>query len=91
MQLELADPPDVKETLVGEHDTDRLGEGLTDSVRDTFPEKPPRLVRVTVEDPLLPVWKLTVAGFATIEKSTMLTVIWREWVSPPLEPVMVTE
>ena len=67
VQFELEEPPADNETLVGEHDTDRPDAGLTDSVRDTFPVKPPRLVRLIVDVPLLPVRKPTVAGFAETE------------------------
>jgi len=62
VQVELADPPDVSETPDGEHETVRPIEGLTDSVSDTLPAKPPRLVREMVEDPLPPDWNATFAG-----------------------------
>ncbi len=67
MQLEVADPPEVRVTTDGEQDTVRPDAGLTDSVRETLPANPPRLVRVTSDDPELPVWKPTVAGLAVIE------------------------
>ncbi len=67
VQLTLPDPPDVKRTLVGVHDADKPDDGLTDSERVTLPAKPPRLMSVTVEDPVLPDWKPTVAGFGMIE------------------------
>jgi hypothetical protein len=62
VQSELVDPPDVSETTDGEHVMLRPDAGLTDSVRDTLPAKPPRLVREIVEDPLPPDWNATVAG-----------------------------
>lgn len=67
MQFELADPPELKATLVGEQTTDSPVDGLTDSERETLPVKPPRLVRATVDEPLLPDWNPTIDGFAVIE------------------------
>ena len=67
VQFELADPPELKATLEGEQDNDSPDDGLADSDRDTLPTNPPRLVNVTVEDPLLPDWKPTLDGFAVIE------------------------
>ena len=61
-QVELADPPDGSKTPDGEHATVRPFAGLTDSVSDTLPAKPPRLVREMVEDPLPPDWNATFAG-----------------------------
>ncbi len=66
MQVEVAELPDVKETLAGLHDTVRPVEGVTDAERPTLPVKPPRLVRVSVEVPFEPDWKPTVDGFAEI-------------------------
>ena len=62
VHVELADPPDDSDTLDEEHDTVRPVAGLTDSVSDTLPAKPPRLVTETVEDPLPPDWNATFAG-----------------------------
>ena len=67
VQFELEEPPADNDTLVGEQDSARPDAGLTDSVRDTFPVKPPRLVRLIVDVPLLPVRKPTVEGFAETE------------------------
>ncbi len=66
VQLELAEPPEETARLEGEHDIVKP-DGLATSARDTLPAKPPRLVMVKVDDPVLPVWKPTVAGFAVIE------------------------
>jgi hypothetical protein len=77
-QLELVEPPESKGSIVGEHETDRPDTGLTDSVRDTLPAKPPRLVTESVEVPLLPDWKAILAGPAASEKSTTFTVTWTE-------------
>ncbi len=67
VHVELAAPPDVNGKADGAHETFRPVEGLTDSVSETLPAKPPRLVRVTVEDPLPPDWNATLAGFDVIE------------------------
>ncbi len=66
VQVEVAELPDVKETLVGTHDPDKPVDGLTDSERATLPVKPPRLVRARVEVPLEPAWKPTIVGLAEI-------------------------
>jgi hypothetical protein len=66
VQVELANPPDVSETLDGEHETVRPDAGLADSVSDTLPAKPPRLVRETVEAPLPPDWNATFVGLEVI-------------------------
>ncbi len=64
VQVEVAEPPDVKETLVGLQDKFRPVDGVTDEARLTLPAKPPRLVRVIVDVPLEPDWKPTVDGLA---------------------------
>ncbi len=67
MQVEVAECPEVKETLLGVHDTVRPVDGLTDSERLTLPANPPRLARVIVDVPLEPDWKPTAAGLADTE------------------------
>ncbi len=67
VQVEVAELPDVKETLGGLHDTVRPVDGVTDAKRPTLPLKPPRLVRVSVDVPLEPDWKPTEDGLAEIE------------------------
>jgi len=62
VQVEVADPPDVKEALDGVHDTVSPADGEADAARPTLPEKPPRLVKVIVEEPLEPRGKPTVDG-----------------------------
>ncbi len=64
VQVEVSEPPDVKETPVELQDTFRPVEGTTECARLTLPEKPPRLVRVIVDVPLDPDWKPTVDGLA---------------------------
>lgn len=63
-QVEFAEPPDAKETLVGLHDTVRPVEGVTDAERPTMPENPPKLVRVIVDELLNPDWKPTLDALA---------------------------
>ena len=93
VQVELAEFPDERKTLVGLHATVRPVVGVTDSVRFTLPEKFPRLVRLMVDEALEPDWKPTVEGFAAIvnpEDATTLTVMMTWWDSEPLVPVIVT-
>ncbi len=54
MQVELAELPDERETVVGLHETVRPVDGVTDSDRSTSPEKFPKLVRVMVDEALEP-------------------------------------
>ncbi len=67
VHVELAAPPDVNGKAAGAHETVRPVVGLTDSISETLPAKPPRLVSVTAEDPLPPDWNATLAGFDVIE------------------------
>ena len=59
--------PEARESVLGVQDTVRPIDGDTDSVRETLPAKPARLVTVIVEVALEPVWKPTVEGLAEIE------------------------
>ena len=93
VQVELAEFPDERKTLVGLHATVRPVVGVTDSVRFTLPEKFPRLVRLMVDEALEPDWKLTVDGFAVAlnpDDATTLTLIITRCKSEPLVPVIVT-
>ena len=93
VQVELAELPDARETLVGLQDTVRPVDGVTDSVRSTLPEKFPELVRLIVEETLEPDWKPTMEGLAAIlnpDDATTLTLIVTRWDSEPLVPVIVT-
>jgi len=54
VQVELAELPDERETVVGLHETVRPVDGVTDSVRFTLPEKFPMLVRLRVDEALEP-------------------------------------
>ena len=93
VQVELAELPDDRETLVGLHSTVRPVEGVTDSARFTFPEKFPMLVRLMVDEALEPDWKLTVDGLAATlnpDDAATLTLMIAEWDSEPLVPVTVT-
>ncbi len=67
VHVELVAPPDISGKAAGAHETVRPVEGLTDSINDTLPAKPPRLVSATAEDPLPPDWNATLAGFDVIE------------------------
>ncbi len=74
-QVELVDPPDERETLVGLQDTFSPVDGLVDSESPIVPESPPRLERLIVDEPFEPSWKPTVDGLDDMEKSATLTVI----------------
>jgi hypothetical protein len=78
VQVELAELPDERETLVGLHETVRPVEGMTDSVRFTLPEKFPTLARLIVDEALEPDWKPTVDGLAVTvnpDEATTLTLM----------------
>ena len=64
MQVELAELPGGRKTLVGLHETVSPVEGVTDSVKLTLPEKPARLVRLMLNDALEPDGKPNVDGLA---------------------------
>ncbi len=63
VQVELAEL-DERETLVGLHEMVSPVEGVTNSARLTLPEKPPRLVRLMLDEALVPDGKPTVDGLA---------------------------
>ena len=67
VHVEVEALPEVKETLAGLQETVRPVEGVTDCETATVPEKPPRLVRVIVEELLAPDWKPIVDGLTEIE------------------------
>jgi len=93
MQVELAELPDDRETLVGLHETSRPVDGMTDSARFTLPEKFPRLVMLMVDEALEPDWKPTVDGLAVTlnpDDATTLTLMMTAWDNEPLVPVTVT-
>jgi hypothetical protein len=91
-------PPGVRLTLEGVIDhtvhpgVGHRGEG--DVWRLTVPLKLFRLVRVIVELPWPPDERMTVVGFAEMEKSgfddTIVNATFTLWDTPPLEPVTVT-
>ncbi len=92
-QLDVADVPDVKVTLVGLHDAVRPVEGATDVDRVRDPWNPFRLVTVTVDGPDKPDGKVTVDGLAAIlnpDGATTLTLMMTERDCEPLVPVTVT-
>jgi hypothetical protein len=64
VQVELAELPDERDALVGLHETVSPVEGVTDSARLTLPAKPPRLVRLMLDEALEPDGKPTVDGLA---------------------------
>ncbi len=65
--------------------------GETVAARDRVPEKPPRLVSVTLDVPDAPAEMATGAGFPTlIAKSVTLTEIGVEWDKEPPATFTVT-
>ncbi len=69
LQFDVAELPLVNARLVGVHVANKPLAGVTahDSVRE--PAKPLRLASVTVEEPVEPTGKVTVAGLAVTLKS----------------------
>jgi hypothetical protein len=81
--------PDDRKRLLGLQETNRFGlEG--DAARLMLPEKPPRLVRVTLEVVEEPAAKMIDAGFTAMPKSTTLMVTLTLWETEPLVPMTVT-
>ena len=72
--VELAEPADGTERLVGLHDAESPVEGLTEMESATWPENPPKLEAVIVDEPLEPNWNETLDGFGESAKSATLTV-----------------
>jgi len=93
VQVEFAELPDERETLVGLQDTVSPVDGVTVSVRFTLPEKFPKLVRLMVDEALEPDWKPTVDGLAATlnpDDATTLTLMMTWWDSEPLVTLIVT-
>ncbi len=93
LQVDVAEPPELNVTLVGEHEAVKPVDGVTDLERVRDPVKPFRLVSVTVDAPDDPTGKATVDGLATMLKlggAITLTLIVDRWDSEPLVPVTVT-
>ncbi len=83
------DPPGDRVSLAGFREV-MSPEGETAAVSDRLPERPFRLVRVTVELPEEPAGTEVKAGLAEIVKSTTWTINWRGCVRDPLEAMTVT-
>lgn len=90
LQVEVAEPPAVNVTLVGLQEAVRPVAGLTDCGNVSVPVKPLRLVSMMLDVAEEPTEKVTAEGPALILKSMMLTVIWTECGTEPLEPMTVT-
>ncbi len=89
VSVELADPPELRETGDGLADAPRP-EGATEVDRVTEPVKPFRLPSWTDEVPEEPAKIVMDCGLAEMVKSTTLTVTWTEWERDPMVPVTVT-
>ncbi len=88
MRVEVPEPLDVRETLLGPVDAVRP-EGDTFVARATLPVKPPRLLRLIDDVPDWPAKIVRLAEPVEMEKSTTLAVTWTEWLSEPLVAVIV--
>ncbi len=91
VSLEVAEPPEVKETIAGVRDA--VGpEGEMVAARFTVPAKPFWLVNVTVAFPDDPTTMLSEDWSRLIEKSgpTTVTETLAVWEFPPPEPVTET-
>ncbi len=69
VQAELAVPPAERVMGFGVHDNKRPVEGVAEAPRVTLPEKPPRLVSVTVELAVEPTRIFKAVGLAAMVKS----------------------
>ena len=93
LQVDMAEIPEVKVTLVGVHEAVRPVKGVTDVDRVTDPVNPFRLVSVTVDAPDEPAGKVTIDGLAATLKSggaITLTLMVTLCDSEPLVPVTAT-
>jgi len=87
--VDVPEPPEVKEMLVG------FGAAVTPLVGDivslnaSVPMNPFTLVRLIVVEPEAPTGILTLTGFAAIAKSVTLTLTIVECTSDPAVAVMV--
>ncbi len=88
--MEVVEPPELKVRLVGLQEAVRPLTGDTELESVRVPANPLRLDTVTVDDPVVPVGKVTVDGFELTEKSCIVTVIVAECVRGPFEPVTIT-
>ena len=89
VRVEVPEPPEVKEMLVGFSPAPLPVEGVIVSLNVIVPMNPFTLVRLIVVEPEAPTGILTLAGFAAIAKSVTLTLTIVECTSDPAVAVMV--
>ena len=89
VRVEVPEPPEVKEMLVGFSPALIPVEGVMVSLNVIVPMNPFTLVRLIVVEPEAPTGILTLAGFAAIAKSVTLTLTSVECTSDPAVAVMV--
>jgi len=89
VRVEVPEPPEVKEMLVGFSPALIPVEGVIVSLSATVPMNPFTLVRLIVVEPEAPTGILTLAGFAAIAKSVTLTLTIVECTIDPAVAVMV--
>ena len=87
--VDVPEPPDVKETLVGFSVALIPVEGDIVSLNPSAPMNPFTLARVTVDVPEAPTGILTFTGFAAIVKSVAFTITVAECTRTPEVPVIV--
>ena len=93
LQMDMAEIPEVRITLVGAHDAVRPVTGLTDVNRLRDPANPFKLVSVTVDVPDEPAGNVTIDGLAATLKSggaITLTLMVTVCDNEPLVPATVT-
>jgi len=89
VRVEVPEPPEVKEMLVGFSPALIPVEGVMVSHNVIVPMNPFTLVRLIVVEPEAPTGILILAGFAAIAKSVTLTLTIVECTSDPAVAVMV--
>ena len=87
--VDVAEPPDVKGTLVGFSVALIPVEGDIVSLNPTVPMNPFTLARLTVDEPEVPTGMLTLTGFTAIVKSVTFTLTVAECTREPEVAVMV--
>jgi hypothetical protein len=87
--VDVPEPPDVKETLVGFSVALIPVEGYIVSLNPSVPMNPFTLARVIVDAPEAPIGTLTLTGLAAIVKSVTFTITVTECTREPEVPVIV--
>ena len=89
VRVDVPDPPDVNEILVGFRVALIPVVGAIVSLNPSVPMNPFTLARVIVDVPDAPIGMLTLAGLEAIVKSVTFTITVAEWTMEPEVPVIV--